>query len=268
MSDEKSVVKVDKKAERAEKKAQKQRINASRSLRRKMIKFTQDERFAQGLAKALPLYWDNYYTIETADEMDLTESLRFFDWFFFDYSDEDCQRPFDVFKAESDTLLDEREQEVLASWSEVFPPSAYEYLDYDGFSNRFKLRDYFTKEEFTAVSTSGPGRSNKGDLILTRLVPVGTDIVFSVVAAYLPQDEIEGLSERVTAAQEADKEEYPDASYAEFFRRHSYLLVHHAIAKSVDEGRFAVSRLDPTRVDKAVKRTAKKVAKKFKRKKK
>ena len=42
MSDSNEVTKVDKKAARAERKAQKQRINASRSLRRKMIKFAQD----------------------------------------------------------------------------------------------------------------------------------------------------------------------------------------------------------------------------------
>ena len=66
MSDEKAVEKIDKKAARAEKRSQKQRVNASRSLRRKMIKFAQDERFAPAVAKALPLYWDGFYTLETA----------------------------------------------------------------------------------------------------------------------------------------------------------------------------------------------------------
>ena len=268
MSDENAVTKVDKKAARAEKRSQKQRINASRSLRRKMIKFAQDERFAPALAKALPIYWNGFYSLETADEMDFTESLRFFDWFFFDFDDGEVGRPYQAFVAEMGDALDEKEQEVLAGWGDVFPPSAYEYLDYDGYSNRFKLRDYFTKEEFTAVSTAGPGASKKSDLILTRLVPVGSDVVFSVVAAYIPEDEIEGLTERFEEAREKDQAENPEASYADFFRRHSHLVVYHALAKSVELGRFAVSRLDPTRVDKAVKRTAKKVAKKFKRKKK
>jgi len=117
-------------------------------------------------------------------------------------------------------------------------------------------------------STAGPGASKKGDLILTRLVPVGSEIVFSVVAAYIPEDEIAGLAETFEAARTADQEANPDASYVEFFRRHSYLIVHHALSQSVAEGRFAVSRLDPTRIDKAVKRSAKKIAKKFKRKRK
>ena len=200
--------------------------------------------------------------------MDFTESLRFFDWFFFDFSDGEIERPYKLFLAEAGDTLDEKEQEVLNSWGDVFPPSAYEYLDYDGYSNRFKLRDYFTKEEFTALSTAGPGASKKSDLILTRLVPVGSEVVFSVVAAYIPEDEIEGLAERFEAAREKDQAENPEADYVDFFRRHSHLIVHHALAKSVELGRFAVSRLDPTRLDKAVKRTAKQVAKKFKRKKK
>ena len=40
----------------------------------------------------MPLYWNDFYTIESADEMDQNESLRFFDWFFFDYQHEDEPR--------------------------------------------------------------------------------------------------------------------------------------------------------------------------------
>ena len=74
MSEEKQV---DKKAEREAKKRQKKLTNAARDLRRKILRYCQDERFAPALAAGIPLYWDDFYTIENADEMDPNESFRF-----------------------------------------------------------------------------------------------------------------------------------------------------------------------------------------------
>ena len=98
--------KVDRKALRAARKEQKQLENAARGLNKNMIRFSQDERFAEWLANALPLYWDDYYQMDTADEMDMTESLRFFDWFFYDYTpDADSKTIFQ-------TWIDERWDEL------------------------------------------------------------------------------------------------------------------------------------------------------------
>ena len=81
-----------KKEEREAKIQQRKFQNAARDLRRAMIKYCQDERFLSALADAVPIYWDDYYTIENADEMDPNESFRFFDWFFFDFEHEDGSR--------------------------------------------------------------------------------------------------------------------------------------------------------------------------------
>ena len=128
--------KLDRKAARAARKAQKQLENAARSLNKRMIRFSQDERFATRLAEALPIYWDDYYNIETADEMDMSESLRFFDWFFYDYTpDEDTPTIFETWVAEHRDDLDEREQSVVDGWVNMPAPSAYVYNDFDAINN-------------------------------------------------------------------------------------------------------------------------------------
>ncbi len=129
------------------------------------------------------------------------------------------------------------------------------------------MRDFFTGEEIVATTAAGSGEAQKGDLILTRIVPAGDELIFSTVGAYIPEDEIVDLSEKMAAAKEAYLEEHPEASDNEFMRRHSHLIIHHALDQSVEKGRFAVSRLDPTRIDKAVRRSVKKAVKKVRRRK-
>ncbi len=254
--------KVDRKALRAARKEQKQLENAARGLNKQMIRFSQDERFAEWLAQALPIYWDDYYQMDTADEMDMTESLRFFDWFFYDYTpDADSKTIFQTWVDEKWDDLDDRQKTVVENWKEMPAPSAYVFNDYDAINARFKLTDYFTEEERVAKSPAGFGKSKKGDLILVRLLPVGTELLFSTVGAFIPQEEIDGLKEKMDEARKAD----PDGNQNAFLQRNSHLIMHHAMAKSVDEGRFAVTRLDPNRVDKAVKRAGKNMAKKFKK---
>jgi len=252
----------ERKAARAARKEQKQLENAARGLNKRMIRFSQDERFAERLAEALPIYWDDFYDMETADEMDMTESLRFFDWFFYDYTpDADTPTLFATWMDEQRDDLSEREQQVVDRWVDMPAPSAYVFDDYDAINAQFKLTEFFTGEELIAKSPAGFGHSKKGDLILVRILPVGTEGLFSTVGAFIPSDEIDGLKEKIDEARAAD----PDENHNAFMRRHSHLIVHHAMAKSIDEGRFAVSRLDPTRMDKAVKRAGKKMAKKFKK---
>lgn len=257
--------KVDKKAQREARKKQKRLKNAAVALRRKMINYSRDERFARALAAAVPLYWNDFYTIESADEMDQNESLRFFDWFFFDYQPADEPRLIERFYEEEAGNLDENQREVLEGWRDAPPASAFEYVDFDAYTNRFKLRDFFTDEEFTAISTAGSGYAQKGDLILTRLVPVGEELIFSTVGAFIPEDEIADLADKIAAAKENFLKENPDASDADFLRANNNLIIHHALSMSVENDRFAVTRLDPTRVDKAVKRQVKKTVKKLRK---
>jgi hypothetical protein len=78
---------------------------------------------------------------------------------------------------------------------------------------------------------------------------------FSTTAAYLPAAEIADLAHKLAAAKAADVEEHPDATHAEFMRRHNHLLVHHALERAEAQKRPPVARLDPDRSDNKMART-------------
>jgi hypothetical protein len=234
-------------ADRAAEQEERKRADAARFLRRDFLAFARDERFHESLATALPLYWNNYYDIATADEMSQSEAFRFFDWFVFDYQDGDQPRLIERYHQERQSDLTEVQQEVLDSWLEAPPAGAY-YLDsYQG--QQLQLRHFTNGEAFTVFEPGGHGDVEPGDLILARLVPVAGRLEFSVVAAYLPQAEIADLAEKVAAAQAADSEKYPGESEASFVRRNNFLFIHHALEQAEKQGRPAVARLDPKRSD-------------------
>lgn len=260
---EKEARKQKREAEKQARKEQKLREKTARDLRRLLLKYAREERFAERFATAVPLFWNELYTLETADEMDMNESFRFFDWYIYDYQPDDEPTILAQFAEEQKEEITVLQQELLQDWLDTPASTAYVYEAFDGFAQEFKLRDLFTDEELIAFSGAGTGRAMPNDLILTRVVPVGTRREFSTVAAYIPKGEIENLREDVLAAREAFLGENEGATHDDFMREKGTLMVvHHALAQSEAKDRYPVARLDPKRIDKAAQRAAKKVAKK------
>jgi hypothetical protein len=83
-------------------------------------------------------------------------------------------------------------------------------------------------------------------------------------AAYLPAAEITDIKEKIESAKNAYLAENPDASHTEFMRKHSHLLVHHALLEAKNQGRPPVSRLDARRSDAKMQKIARGMAR-FKR---
>ncbi len=230
---------------------------AGRFLRRDLLKFARDERFAEDFAKALPFYWDSLYDFDNAAEMSPAEALRFFDWFVFDYQPEEAPRLIEIYHAEKRADLSEQQQAVLDGWLTAAPADVYELTGYEG--QLLHLRNFMTNETVAVFEPSGRGNVEIGELILTRLVPVQERLEFSADAAYLPAAEITDLADKLAAAQTADSETYPDATHEAFMRRHNHLLVHHALAEAKVQGRPPVARLDPNRPDKKVQTVTRKM---------
>lgn len=221
--------------------------DAARFLRLDIPGFARDEQFVADFDKALPIYWNEFYDAGNAGEMSEFEALRFLDWFVFDYVLEDGTRILDAYQAQKGDGLTSLQKQLLDSWMEAPPASAYELVDYEG--QVLQLQDFLTGETFDAFEASGKGNVKLGEVILTRLIPVFGQLEFSTPAAYLPEDEIAGLKESLEAAQVADAEEYPGATVEEFMRRNNQILVHHALAQAERVGRPPVARLDPNRTD-------------------
>lgn len=250
---------------KADQEAEKERSHIQRAagfIRRDLLKFARDERFAEDFAKALPLYWHDYYDASNAEQMSQPEALRFFDWFVFDYTLADGQRLIELYVEEQMADLSSHQQTIAADWLNAGAGTLYELTAYEG--QKLQLRDIFTDESFEVYEGGGRGNVEVGELILTRLVPVADRLEFSTTSAYLPQAEITDVKEKMEAAKEAFLAENPETSHTEFMRRHSHLLVHHALVEAKNQGRPPVARLDADRSDKKTQKIAQGMAR-FKR---
>lgn len=218
-------------------------LTAVRFLRQDLVDFAQDERFAPAFAAALSQYWNGYYTIETAEEMSDNEAQRFVDWFVFDFAhDDDGERLIETYRRERWDDLSSVQQQVVQQWLDAGPSGAYELTDYRG--QTLFLKSFLSGEELEVYEPGGRGNVERGDVILARVLPVQDHLELSGGAAYLPQDEIADLREKLDEARTADAEEYPDASLDDFLRRHNHLFIHHALEQAELNGRPPVSRLE------------------------
>ena len=175
--------------------------------------------------------------------MSENEALRFFDWFVFDYQhDAGEERLLQIYRDERWDDLSSQQQTVLEQWAEVAPAGAYTLVDYEG--QRLHLRDFLSGEVVEVYDPAGRGEADVGDVILGRLLPVLDHLEFGAGTAYLPQDEIADLAEKVEAARAADAEQHPGATPTDFLRRHNHLFIHHALQQAELQGRPPVARLD------------------------
>jgi hypothetical protein len=219
-----------------------------RYIRRDLLKFARDDRFSEDFAAALPIYWNDYYNFDNAEEMSQEEALRFFDWFTFDHELSDGRRLINIYYEERLEDLSTPQQKALEEWRFAPPASAYELTGYEG--QTLFLKDYFSGEEVTIYESGGRGNVEVGEVILGRIVPVMDKAEFSTTAAYLPTAEIEDIKEKMAAAEAAYKEEHPDADHTQFMRANNQLLIHHALAQAEAQKRPPVARLDANRTDK------------------
>lgn len=230
-------------ADQAAERAGRDLKEAARYLRHDLLEFAQDERFATPFMRALPLYWNDYYDLETTDEMSENEALRFFDWFAFDHQTEgEGERVVDTYRRERWEELSTAQQQVLESWLGLAPAGAYTLRGYEG--QTLHLEDFLTGESYDVYEPAGRGQVSVGDVILARLQPVHDHLELGPGAAYLPADEIADLREKLEAARAEDAAEGPDATAEGFMRRRNYLLIHHALEQAERKGRAPVSRLE------------------------
>ncbi len=226
-------------------------VQAAHFLSRDFMLYARDEQFAADFAQALAQYWNDFYTIDNAEEMSQPEALRFFDWFVFDYRLADGSRLLDTYRSDKWDELSTVQQQVLEKWmAEAGTSWAYTLTVYD--ANKLYLEDFFFGESFAVEEPGGRGVVEIGEVVLARLVPVYDHLEFSTAAAYLPADEIGDLKDKLAQAQTADSAAHPDATPVDFMRRHNHLLVHHALEQAEKKERPPVARLDPNRSDKVM----------------
>ena len=212
---------------------------ARQKLTRDVIGFAHEPRFAQPFADGLKLFWNENYTIETADQMDEDESLRFFDWFVFDYAPADRPRLLDVYAEEKSATLRDVEAKQLGNWQAAKHASAFRVESAEG--DKITLRDMFDDSTVVATSESGAKAAVIGEILLARLIQVQNDLRFSGSTVRLPESAADELKATMQKAFDEYRVEKPDATWAEFMRARGYLMGHLAMKLAEAEGRPPVA---------------------------
>ena len=212
---------------------------ARQKLTRDVIAFAHEPRFAQSFADGLKLFWNEHYTIETAGKMDEDESLRFFDWFVFDYAPVDRPRLLDVYAEEKSTTLKDVEVKQLGNWQAAKHASAFRVESAEG--DQLTLRDLFDDSTVVATSEAGAKAAVIGEILLARLIQVQKDLRFSGSTVRLPESAVDELKATMQKAFDEFRAEKPDATWAEFMRVWGYLMGHLAMKLAEAEGRPPVA---------------------------
>ncbi|MGB3716052.1 MAG: SEC-C domain-containing protein [Candidatus Promineifilaceae bacterium] len=246
-------------ADKEQEKERRRLADAARWLRRDLLKFAREERFAESFAVALPVYWNGLYTFENAEQMSENEAFRFIDWFVFDFQLEDGTRLLEIYHQEQYDDLTEQQKTVIDTWMGASPSGAYEFLNHEG--QILHLRDFVTGEELDVFESGGRGPLEPGDLLLGRPVPIQDHLEFSTVAAYLPQDEIADLSDKIEEAKKLHYDQHPDSTQDDFMRQHGFLIIHHALEQAEINGRPPVAASDPDRQNDLARKAAQRIRK-------
>ncbi len=220
--------------------AENRRWNEARhSLSRDVIAFARDKRFAESFAEGLRLFWNGHYTLETADQMNEDEAIRFFDWFTFDYSPPDRPRLLELYVAEKGATRNEYEQKILSTWQAAGPSSAYLVTAIEG--DKLYLQDLFDGSPHIVTSEAGAREGKVGEVLLAHLTVIRDALRFSGAAVRLPGKTADELRTMMNAAFEEYRVQQPESTWSEFLRARSYLLNHFGLKQAEKEGRAPVS---------------------------
>jgi len=226
---------------------------AAQNMRIALIGYAKESDLAADMGIGLGLFWQDRYTLDTVEQMSVDESLRFFDWFAHDYrlqrqkeAARQGKRLIEVYRAEMDDALTEKEAAVLDAWMESPPGSAFVLDEADQAQGIVVVRDLFVPGGTVSVENGSPAKHGEvGQILLARPLPEHDHVCLSGSTVLLPASEQEGLRQAIEAARQSYLEEYPAATMEQFLRDRAYLLTHYALEWADREGRPAVAADDP-----------------------
>lgn len=246
------------KAEQAERLAWE---HAARDMRIALVGYAKERVFIKDLAAGLGLFWQDRYTAETIQMMNVDESLRFFDWFAHDYrmqfldpdAPEQGKRLIEIYRLQVSDALNDKETAILDGWIDSLPGSAFLLQETRAEQGMVVLQDLFLPDRTLTVNdTAAASAGEVGQILLARPLPERDLIRLSGATVLLPADQEQPLREYVAqAVQEylgegAESAEEPDAErWTAFLRDRAYLLTHYALTWAEEQGRPAISADDP-----------------------
>ncbi len=221
--------------------------DAANFVREELFEYSQTEAFAEAFAQALPIFWNNLYDGDNAEEIAQSELRIFCDWFAFDYELPDGSRVIERYMDEHGENLTPEQRSTWEKWLEVGPLSGYVLVGYEG--QTLQVREFMTGDSYDVFEAAGRSAMSEGDIILAHIAPVLDHLEFTTDVPYIPAAEVDDLLANMTAAREQFLESNPGSDQAAFLRKNNYLLAKHALEQAEKVGRPPVARLDPARID-------------------
>ena len=226
---------------------------AAQNMRVALIGFAKESSLAKDLAFALGLFWQDRYTLETVQRMNVDESLRFFDWFAHDYvlqlteeSDRQGKRLIEVYRHEVDEALSDKEVAILDAWIDSPPGSAFLLESADPEGGTVTLGDLLLPDRrVVAEDASAAKHGEIGQILLARPLLEHEHMRLAGATVILPPEEKEGLLARLAQTKEEYLAENEGADDLQFLRERAYLLTHYALDWADHSGRPAVAAQDP-----------------------
>ena len=183
---------------------------------------------AVDFTSALDLYWDGKFSPHDLQEMDREDTLRFIDWYAFDYRMSTGRaRMIDLLGEQS---LTETQRPLWERWRAI-PINLYRVEDRAA-TVRVTLRDLLREAEPPVKDLMVSREIDVGDVLAARVLPTGTSHVLLAPPTVLPGD---SEAEIVSLAHERYnnyRQAHPEASMDEFLRENSYMFNHYALRLS------------------------------------
>jgi len=226
---------------------------AVQNMRVALIGFAKETSLAKDLAFALGQFWQDRYTLETVQRMNVDESLRFFDWFAHDYAlqlvEERARvgkRLIEVYRHEVDDALSDKEAAILDAWIDNPPGSAFLLQAADPEAGTVTLHDLILPDRVVVAKDASAAKNGEvGQILLARPLLEHEHTRLAGATVILPPEEKEGLLESLAQAKEAYLAENQGADDLQFLRERAYLLTHYALQWADRAGRPAVAAEDP-----------------------
>jgi uncharacterized protein len=226
---------------------------AVQNMRVALIGFAKETSLAKDLALGLGLFWQDRYTLETVQRMNVDESLRFFDWFAHDYALQLAEEPerigkrlIEVYRQEVDDALLDKEAAVLDAWIDSPPGSAFLLEAADPEAGTVTLNDLLLPDRVVVAEDASAAKHGEvGQILLARPLTEHEHTRLAGATVILPPEEKEGLLESLAQSKEEYLAENEGAGDSQFLRERAYLLTHYALDWADRAGRPAVAAEDP-----------------------
>lgn len=200
---------------------------AWRKLGQQIWDFGIQDRFAPEFVSAWELFWDNKVPVEAIGAIDMTQRIRFMDWFMYDYrTSRNRKRIAELFLDVKQADLSSLERDLVRDWVNTHV-SVYEVTDAE--EERLDLRDVFTDDEKSVEEAGAGDYPLVGALLFARLLPLGGSFRFTPSVTPMPADAEEELFEFIRPRFKAWQEARYGADWDDFLREAGYLLNHFLI---------------------------------------